>query len=135
MRTLKTKQLAFEAGQYVSSHPTCGFLHGHTYLIKNLEIEVDDNAFLDFGFIKEVIKEEFDHLLFVPIKHEKFWHEVAEKAMKELGDELKFKLQVIVGEVTVENLSDRLKTSLSCLRGVKSVHFELYEGLNQGVKV
>ena len=131
MQTLIIKELTFSAAHYLPGHPKCGVIHGHTFFVRNLEVQT--SKFVDFGVIKEAIRN-FDHKLFIPRDHAPFWVR-SYRPCREVGIELQGNTIEVNGAPTVENISVVLTNSLKVIDGVEAVRFELYEGPNQGVKV
>lgn len=129
MKTLKIRELTFEAAHYLANHPVCGVIHGHTYFIRDLEIFFDEEKFVDFALIKGAIRA-FDHKFFIPQEHNIDW---AMFSFSKLG--IGKNTVETQGNPTVENISELIENSLLSIDGVMDVSFELYEGPNQGVCV
>jgi len=54
----------FSAAHYIPNHPKCGVVHGHTYKVEIfLEGELSKGMLIDYGVLKEMINNEFDHRL------------------------------------------------------------------------
>ncbi len=125
-------QLELQAAQYLPDfNGPCRFLHGHTYVISDIHIGVNSDAFLDFGRIKEGVKE-WDHVFFVPHRYFNQWKEL-EPAMNKLGCYLN--LVGIPGDPTVEEISGALIGHIRLLDNINIVHikFRITEGLHQGM--
>ena len=130
MRELVIDQQEIQMAQYIPHHHTCGVLHGHTYVIKNISVFVIDTAFIDFGDIKQKIKE-WDHRQFFPIADKEYW----EKAIDALrGSGVRFN-PIWLKETTVEYISDYLLHWLRDLSEpeIVGIRFTITEGLHQGV--
>ena len=125
MRTLVFDELTFSAAHYIPDHPKCSRLHGHTYFIKDLEVQCQE--FVDIGSIKETIKR-LDHVILIPERHIEIWESIIENYSAFLVVFFPIK-----DTPTVEDISVELAKLLKQLKGVVDVSFELYEGPNQGV--
>lgn len=134
---LTVKKLTFSAAHWLPGHAECGYIHGHTYYIRNLVVETD--KFVDFEMIARIIKLILDHKLFVPSCEEKNF----ERMLKQIRDNPivnifnNFKVIPKVSsfpETSVENLSVFVKMVIEDNTSAKVVHFELYEGPGQGVE-
>lgn len=84
-------ELTFEAAHYIPDHSgKCKRIHGHTYFVRNLNIDVSmipiesdgeeqvfkegpDGISIDFGEIKDYFKEKWDHKFIIPKEHEVLW--------------------------------------------------------------
>jgi 6-pyruvoyl-tetrahydropterin synthase len=128
------KEMHFDAGHYLSHLAPCDHLHGHTYVLKNLELagRLEGDILVDFNAIKSLVKE-YDHSLLVPKVDESYW-----KGLVSSGP-LPFKLDKVVmieGEPTVERLGlEMARKILSTHANIERVTFTIFEGVNQGVKV
>src|SRR5207253_10594791 len=73
----KIKEMHFDAGHYLKSLPPCDELHGHTYVLRDLEITgaLDGNVIVDFKKIKEILKD-YDHGLLVPDNDASYWEKI-----------------------------------------------------------
>lgn len=125
---LSFKELTFDAAHYIPGHPKCSVLHGHTYIIRNLEIYVDD--FVDFGDIKEVIRG-WDHTTIVPERYVVIWLNEIAPLLEKVGASLKIRH---VESTTVECIGETIQKELMSLKHVVGCTFKIYEGQNQGVK-
>ena len=131
-------QLSFEAAHYIPGHKgACAGIHGHTYIIKNLTLNVSDLALneqgivLDFGDVKEYFKTAWDHKFLIPEIDSEYWRHIYE----ECGSvPVKDNRKVLRG-VSDEVMAIIIHNDLRKLSHVMEVHFTLYEGLNQGVSV
>jgi 6-pyruvoyl-tetrahydropterin synthase len=130
----KFKELHFDAGHYLKQLVPCDKLHGHTYVLKDLELSgtLEGDILVDFGAIKSLMKE-YDHSLLIPIADENYW-----ARLKELGP-TPFKLDKIVSirdEPTVERIGLSIAQKiLKAHSNIWKVSFTIFEGINQGVKV
>ncbi len=128
------KEMHFDAGHYLSHLAPCDHLHGHTYVLKNLELTgtLQGDILVDFNAIKNLIKE-YDHCLLVPKVDGGYW-----KHLTSSGP-LPFKLDKVVtieGEPTVERIGlEMAQKILSAHTNLDKVTFTIFEGVNQGVKV
>jgi len=131
-RVLDTSEIVIDSGQYIPFHPKCSHLHGHSYFIRNLLLSVKSGAFVDFGKIKEKVKE-YDHKLFCPPEHVEVWEEVG-KIVQKIG--VIIDLKVIDGPNKmnlVEEIGEQLAEELLEMdENVEAVSFGIYEGPNQG---
>ena len=76
-----TEDITFSAAHYIPGHPTCGCIHGHTYFVKDLRIEVKEainsmGISVDFGTIKKYFKSRWDHKFIVPLEYYKYWNNI-----------------------------------------------------------
>jgi len=124
------REIAFEAAHYLPGHDKCSRLHGHTYIIRNLVIEGEPvgGMLVDFNEIKSLIEDTFDHTVIVPRADEDKWRE----AFETLGLEPDY---VAVSTPTVECIGQAIYLLLKKHYPEFQFSFELYEGLNQGVKI
>jgi len=134
---LKIKKLSFDAAHYLPGITKCNQIHGHTYVLENIEVEVEENKFVDFRKIKDALSH-LDHLLIVPENEINIWYEL--KKIIEERTSAKVMLWAVRGNPTVENISEWLRhyildSLLGKVDGVIDIHFELYEGLNQGREI
>src|SRR2546421_11116063 len=100
--TEKFKELHFDAGHYLKHLAPCDKLHGHTYVLKDLELSgtLEGDIIVDFNAIKGLMKE-YDHSIMIPIGDEGYW-----KRLVSLGP-TPFKADKIVpiqNEPTVERI-------------------------------
>lgn len=129
----KFKELHFDAGHYLKSLAPCDRLHGHTYVLKDLELSgiLEGNVLVDFKAVKDLIKA-YDHGLLIPEADTKYWKGLT-------SGPLPYKLDKIVqieGEPTVERIGmDIARKILAEYANIRKVSFTLFEGVNQGVKV
>ncbi len=129
----KFKELHFDAGHYLKSLPPCDQLHGHTYVLKDLEMTgtLRGNVLVDFNAVKELIKA-YDHSLLIPEADSKYWRKVAAGSHPYKLD----KIVPIEGEPTVERIGiDIARKILAIYPNIGRVAFTLFEGVNQGVKI
>jgi 6-pyruvoyl-tetrahydropterin synthase len=130
----KFKEIHFNAAHYLKHLAPCDKLHGHTYVLKDLELSgtLEGDILVDFGEIKSLLKE-YDHSLLIPIADENYW-----ARLKTLGP-TPFKLDKIVPiteEPTVERIGlDIAQKILKAHSNIWKVSFTIFEGINQGVKV
>ena len=130
MHVNKFRELTFSAAHYLPNHPRCSTIHGHTYRIRNLELTCD--AFVDFQQVKAIIQS-FDHVFLVPREHMQFWERLRSTLFEKCG--IMLNVRYIWKTPTVEDLAIAIQKELLSISGVTDVHFELYEGDNQGVRV
>ncbi len=129
----KFRELHFDAGHYLKSLPPCDQLHGHTYVLKDLELSgtLQGNILVDFSAVKDLMKA-YDHSLMVPEADGKYWKKLT-------PGPLPYKLDKIVpieGEPTVERIGiDIARKILAAYPNIGKVSFTLFEGVNQGVKI
>jgi len=156
---LRLKQLYFSAAHFLRTpdgklHPKCGVIHGHTYIVEDLLVEV--GAFVDLGDIKAAVKE-FDHRFLVPdsdplmmnIMHildvglhnldKAIWPRHFPRMKLTLPDLEKFlnfkvlpKLLHNFPATSVENIHEVLRRQLLNIPGVLNAEFSLYEGIHNG---
>lgn len=144
--TIDEDVIRCNAAHYIGGHDKCGCIHGHTYFIEGMEIVCDYEAlkdrdiplpYLDFGMLKKLIKDLYDHKFIVPERDAAFWRNVYLRAI-ESGIQLSNSgnIQPIPYDLaTCENMADYLKQKIMSLPGVMDVTFELREGPSQGVIV
>lgn len=126
---LRIKELTFSATHYIPFHPKCSAIHGHTYFVKDICIEVD--GFVDFGKIKQVIKN-WDHSFIVPKDHVDIWLDIwRQETMKERHG-IALNIRFVDGDPTVENIAKHIKEEIDNIPHVVNAGFELCEGPNQG---
>lgn len=132
--TLIITDKTFDAGQYLPvEFGKCHNLHGHTYHIKNLEIQTE--GIIDFTKIKKTI-DEFDHCILTTTEDKNKLQKILEFMVKENIDIFNLKFIAIPKPmVTVEYLGQYIKEQLKSIVGVIDVTFELYETPTQGVKI
>lgn len=128
------KEIHFNAAHYLKHLAPCDKLHGHTYVVKDLELSgtLKGDILVDFGEIKSLMKE-YDHSLLIPVADENYWAH-----LKTLGP-MPFKLDKIVPiaeEPTVERIGLNIAQKiLKAHLNIWKVSFTIFEGINQGVKV
>jgi len=142
--TFKDDKLKFHAAHYLPHHSSCGVLHGHTYFLRDVEIECSN--FVDFGDIKKVI-DGWSHKLIIPYSHEKMWLEKIEPILNGAGVKIPFRsiqgtsrvlIKAMIARAsfddspTVENISTVIGKELEAIKGVEAVQFILLEGPDQG---
>jgi len=132
--TEKFKELHFDAGHYLKHLAPCDKLHGHTYVLKDLELSgtLQGDIIVDFNAIKGLMKD-YDHSIMIPIADEGYW-----KRLVSFGP-TPFKADKIVpiqDEPTVERIGLNIaRKILDAYGNVHRVSFTIFEGVNQGVKV
>ena len=128
---LKIDELIFSAAHYLKGHPKCQALHGHTYFVRNIEVdyEAPEQEFVDLVTIKTII-DFFDHKLLISQEDERFWLKFA-SGMENVPP-CKVPCVVIPGITTVENLAEYIAHQIKALPYVKFVKLSIYEGPNQG---
>ena len=129
-------EIDFAAAHYIPGHPKCGGVHGHNYFVRNLEIEVteldDTGMSIDFGKIKDYFKEQWDHKFIVPDSAGGKWIQ----ACMDIDPFIALKIKPL-RHTTAEWMALRIQQDLilDLDLGVDSVHFELWEGPHQAVKI
>jgi len=136
---LKLNKITIDLSHYIPSHPKCGRLHGHTYFIKKLKIDITNETMdketgycIDLGEIKAYFKENWDHILLVPTRHEHIW----QKAKILVANECVLDIKSIEN-TSVEEIAMTIKRELATKFDLdeECVHFTIYEGDNQGVSI
>ena len=128
------KEIHFDAGHYLKHLAPCDHLHGHTYVLRDLELAgtLEGDVLVDFNAVKSLVKE-YDHSLLIPEADGSYWKHLVSSGP------LPFKLNKIVqvkGEPTVERIGlEMARKILSAYTNIDRVTFTLFEGVNQGVKV
>ncbi len=139
-------EITFSAAHYIPGHKTCSGIHGHTYFVRNLEIDVDviDSVgmSIDFGLVKGHIKDRWDHKLILPkeINGEEI------QGIRELMDAFDLMKvncfnMIFIKHTTAEWMATEIRRGLGVQFGWSEVvsadriHLELWEGPNQAVKV
>jgi len=133
-------EITFSAAHYIPGHEKCGGVHGHTYFVRDLEIEFvsinEQGMFIDFGDIKGYFKEQWDHKFIVPLKDEEFWlHNYRNVGYCPVDNNLK-----AVARTTAEGMAMQIQEELAHLIAEKTrektaPHFKLFEGPNQSVEI
>ena len=138
---IEEEKLRFSYSHYIQGHNSCGCIHGHTGFIKGFVIVVNTaklvkaSSYLDFGRVKNLVKDNLDHRFIVPEEHAKFWRGVYLQAI-EAGIDLtnSGNIKPIPYDIaTIENIADYLKKLLLDIPGVEIVRFRMSEGPSQGV--
>ncbi len=130
----KFKEIHFDAGHYLKDLVPCDKLHGHTYVLRDLELSgtLEGDILVDFNAIKTLIKE-YDHSLMIPVADEKYWANLRGL------EPTPFKLDKIVpirDQPTVERIGLTIaERVLHSYGNIRKVSFTIFEGVNQGVKV
>ena len=130
-------EITFQAAHYIPGHPKCKVIHGHTYFVRNLEIEVDELGLneqgisVDFGVIKGYFKENWDHKFIVP-KDEMTGHAWLGKFSENLV-ELRFTSAEWMAIIIRKELGEKIGWDEPT--AAFKIHFELWEGPNQAVIV
>jgi len=129
-REIKILELTFSAAHYITGHPKCSALHGHTYFVRNIEVLYDapEGEYVDLGLIKAIIQE-YDHKLLIPAYDEQYWLHTS------TGGPCKIPFVEFPGLTTVENIAELIASAIKTLRYVTDVHLEVFEGPNQGTQV
>lgn len=142
-------EITFEAAHYIPGHETCGGIHGHTYRVKDVQIEMTGmdsvvrkyGMFVDFKVIKGYFKEHWDHKFIVPNAHISTWNEVWPVLKEVLKLDynlvgLKFTTCEWMAAIIQQQLISVISTSLPERMAVEPVvRFALYEGDNSHVIV
>ena len=135
-------EIDFAAAHYIPKHEKCHVIHGHTYFVRNLTIEVDgfglDNKGMsvDFGIIKGFFKKEWDHKFIVPDSDGSKWVE----ACKEIDPFMALAIRPL-RYTTAEWMAVVIRRDLGKELGwdeataAMNIHFELWEGPHQAVIV
>lgn len=136
-------ELTFAAAHYIPGHKTCGSPHGHTYFVRDLEILVPPDTLdevgmsIDFGLIKGYFKTEWDHKFVIPKKDEDYWRHIYEETGYCPIDDNR----VVLKYTTCEWMAIIMRRDLGKAIGwneadaAMNIHFELWEGPNQAVKI
>ena len=139
-------EITFSAAHYIPGHKKCGGIHGHTYYVRDLTIELPVNDTLDemgmsidFGRIKEYFKQSWDHKLILPNDIE---------GLRTIFDGFKLAGITIFNIIHLPNttaegmalvMRDRIASILGwrydCKYNQDFIHFKLFEGPNQAVEV
>lgn len=127
-------EIKFSAAHYIPGHPKCGGVHGHTYFVRNLTVEVNEfdavGISIDFGIIKDYFKREWDHKFIIPLKDTLFWHTFYQD-FPIVADNRK-----IVEFTTCEGMAVKMQEDLlDIFERRYTPHFTLCEGPDQGVEV
>ncbi len=148
-------EITFSAAHYIPGHLTCGGIHGHTYFIQELRIDVsqiplewdnpelDDGMSIDFGLIKTYFKEEWDHKFLVPDRHYDTWEPLLQHGP--LRGIIKYNLKPLT-HTTAEWMATEIRLGLKSLleyfmdktpykAELDMIHFQLWEGPHQAVEV
>lgn len=129
-------EITFSAAHYIPGHEKCSGIHGHTYFVRNLEIEVADigesGMSIDFGIIKTYFKEQWDHKFIIPKKDKDYWLHIYEHTGHSLLDNRKI-VKYTTAEWMALKIQQDLELDLDLPQG--SVHLELWEGPHQAVIV
>ena len=143
-------EISFSAAHYIPGHKKCGGIHGHTYYIRDLTIDLGEPKLdqsgmsIDFGIIKGYFKDHWDHKFIVPTNHYMF----LQKALidcefpEELNPPmisnmvpLEFTTCEGMAEVIREQLVILLRQSYGDWINPSCISFKLFEGPNQAVEV
>ncbi|SRR6266487_320922 len=130
----KFKELHFDAGHYLKHLAPCDKLHGHTYVLKDLELSgtLQGDVIVDFNSIKSLMKE-YDHSLMIPLADESYWNRLISVGPTPFKSD---KIVPIQDEPTVERIGLSIgQKILDAYGNVHKVSFTIFEGVNQGVKV
>lgn len=134
---LEFGELKFSAAHYIPGHPTCGGIHGHTYFIRGLVMDIttwpmdEVGLTIDFGKIKKYFKEVWDHKFIVPKKDQKFWeHIYSSTGYCPVRNNL-----LVLKHTTAEHMAAKIRADLMNISDGCDVHFTLCEGPAQGVGV
>ena len=132
----------FSAAHYIKGHPKCGGVHGHTYIVRQLTIDIfgidDMGISIDFGIIKDYFKNEWDHRFIVPKEDYHLWREIT-KELKLLDNLKPVKyttaewFNIIIKSDLIEMLNKRYPGKLTA--DMYPVSFILLEGPKQGVLI
>jgi len=131
---LKLGDIEFEAAHYIKYHEKCSNIHGHTYVISDLTLDVSDvktddkGITIDFGTVRQTLLEHFDHAFFIPKEDYAFWDNIR-TSLYQRGIGLKL---VCVEQTSVEALAKYIQRFIKTIFGVDCT-FELYEGLENAV--
>ncbi len=139
-------EITFSAAHYIPNHEHCSGIHGHTYFVRNLEIEIETldsvGMSIDFGLIKKHIKSTWDHKLILP----KEINGIEIQGIRELMDAFELmnvdiKNMMFIKHTTAEWMAVEIRKGLGVMLewnevvAADKIHFDLYEGPNQAVKV
>jgi len=130
------EDIKFSAAHYIPDHPKCGGIHGHTYFVRNLTVEVDEfdknGMSIDFGIIKDYFKREWDHKFIIPTEDADFWKHIYE----ECGNNAVADNRKLVKHTTAEYMAEKMQEDLiNIFERRYTPHFTLCEGPDQGVEV
>ncbi len=130
----KFREIHFDAGHYLKHFAPCDRLHGHTYVLNDVELSgtLNGNVLVDFSAIKNLVKE-YDHSLLIPESDGNYWKNLTSSESAPFKSD---KIVAIQGEPTVERIGlDIGHKILSAHTNIHRVSFTIFEGVNQGVKV
>ena len=136
-------EITFSAAHYIPNHEQCSRIHGHTYFVRNLEINVSEleldevGMSVDFGIIKGFFKSEWDHKFIIPEKDEEYWKHIYEQTgclpVSDGRKVIRYTTAEWMAIVIRRDLGELLEWSE--VDAAMNIHFELWEGPNQAVKV
>jgi len=131
---LKLGDIEFEAAHYIKYHEKCSNIHGHSYVISDLTLDVSniemDNAgiTIDFGAVRQALIDHLDHSFIIPKEDYAFWDNIR-ASLYQRGIGLKL---VCVDQTSTEALAQWIRRFIKTVFGVDCT-FELYEGLENAV--
>ncbi len=141
-------EITFSAAHYIPGHEKCSGIHGHTYFVRDLEISVTDvldevGMSIDFGLIKGYFKTRWDHRFVIPFDDEEFWTIRLDSPVSGNVKLLRYTTCEHMAEVIRADLADILSRHYygddykAKRTGYPStwIHFSLWEGPNQAVKI
>ena len=144
-------EITFSAAHYIPGHKgKCAGIHGHTYFIKDLTIDMGVPILdkmgisVDFGDVKQYFKDEWDHKFIIPKSHKMF----LESALLTFPEELdppKVNNLKPVEFTSAEGIAEMMQYELVDIVNPKDIgfqpvsqsdiHFKLFEGPNQAVEI
>lgn len=120
----------FSAAHRLSFHKgQCKNLHGHTWKV-DVAIGGEDgqDMIVDFGDIKSLIKDQFDHTVLVYEQDD-----ILYQAMAKAG----FKMSLLPCETTAENLAKQIREMIAAKFGIekRAVMISVYETTNNVARI
>lgn len=141
-------EITFSLAHYIAGHKgKCAGIHGHTYYVKDLVIDLDTPTFnemgitVDFGDIKDYFNTQWDHKFLVPSGHYMY----LERALLQCDFPEELNPPMISNMIHLEYTSaeimaltikrDLEELAYKNLKWVPRVHFKLFEGPHQAIQV
>ena len=129
---LKIDEIRFDSAHYIPGYAgKCAGIHGHTYTVKDLVIDITDVQWdtdtgisIDFAVIKAYFDREWDHKFIVPPE----WEE------NMVFMNMPYNLKTLP-YTTAECMAHEIRSDLTCIAEGGEVHFSLYEGYGKCVMI
>ena len=141
-------RLRFSACHFIPNHPSCGYLHGHTFAVSiRLAGEVGEEFVIDFIDLKRAVRgicDELDHRVLIASNDSRLRIDVGERecevVVRDAGkryvlpreDVVLLPTKSVSSEALCAYIAERLAEHLAPMKNLTELSVRVDEGIGQG---